>query len=69
MPYRLQYIPSKNCYSVRKKKKPQSNNTKKNGRTVFSKCTTRKQAIKQIRLLRAIIYNPNFKPYRSKPTT
>jgi hypothetical protein len=62
MPFRLQYIPSKKCYSVRKKKP--KNKTKKQGRKVFSKCTTREKAIKQIRLLRAIIYNPKFKPYR-----
>ncbi len=64
MPYRLQYIPSKKCYSVRKKKPKNKTKRKKQGRTIFSKCTTREKAIKQIRLLRAIIYNPKFKPYQ-----
>ena len=71
MPFRLQYIPSKKCYSVRKKKSKNKTKKKKalSGRTVFSKCTTREQAIKQIRLLRAIIYNPKFKPYGRRHQT
>lgn len=31
-------------------------------RRVFSKCSTKKNAQKQIRLLRAIQYNKNFRP-------
>lgn len=44
----------KNCYSVYNKQ------TKK----VFSKCTTRKNAVKQSRLLRAIMFNKDFVPNR-----
>ena len=62
MPFRLQYIPSKKCFSVRKKK-PKNKNKTINNRTVFSKCTSREKATKLIRLLRAIIYNPKFIPY------
>jgi len=49
MPYGIRKI--KKCYSVYNKK------TKK----VFSKCTTRKKALKQSRLLRAIMFNKDFK--------
>lgn len=44
----------KNCYSVYNKI------TKR----VFSKCTTRKNAVKQSRLLRAIMFNKDFVPNR-----
>lgn len=64
MPYRIQYIPNKTrkCYSVREKK------TKKRGKKnrskkpkIYSKCTTKEKAKKQIRLLRALKYNPKFR--------
>ena len=62
-PYRMDYIRSKKCYTVKKTK------SKKNAKPrVFSKCTTRKNAIKQIRLLRAILYNPHFKSTLKKTT-
>lgn len=54
MPYAIRK--KKNCYSVYNKK------TKK----VFSKCTTRKRAIKQSRLLRAIMFNKNFVPNNTR---
>jgi hypothetical protein len=57
MPYRLQYIPSKRCYSVRRKKKRK--NQKKT--RIFSKCTTKEKAQKQIRLLTAVKYNKKFR--------
>lgn len=50
MSYILKKTKKKNCYSVKNKK------TKK----VFSKCTSKKKALKQIRLLNAIKYG-NFK--------
>ena len=53
MPYGIRRK-KKNCYSVYNKQ------TKK----VFSKCTTRKKAIKQSRLLRAIMFNKDFVPNR-----
>ena len=51
MPYVLRKVRGKNCYSVRNKR------TKR----AFSKCTTKEKAKKQLRLLRAIIYNKSFK--------
>jgi len=54
MPYVMRKVKNKNCYSVRKK------TSKKQSRKIFSKCSTRKNAIKQMRLLRALEYNPNF---------
>jgi hypothetical protein len=55
MPYSTRKLRGKNCYKVYNK------NTKK----VFSKCSTKKNAEKQIRLLRAIEFNKDFVP-RSK---
>jgi|LauGreSBDMM110SN_4_FD.fasta_scaffold266193_1 hypothetical protein len=52
LPYEKVYIRSKKCYSVRRK-------NKKNPR-VFSKCTSKEKATKQLRLLSALLYNPNF---------
>ncbi len=46
MPYIMKKTRKKNCYTVKNKK------TNK----IFSKCTTRKKALKQIRLLNAIKY-------------
>lgn len=59
MPYRLQYIPAKSCYSVREKQTTVKNRLEKSPK-IYSKCTTRKKANSQIRLLRAIKNNPNF---------
>ena len=59
MPYFMSYIPNKKwkCWTVRKRK------TKQNatGRKVFARCTTKEKAQKQLRLLRALQNNPNFK--------
>lgn len=51
MPYIIRKVRGKSCYKVINKY------TKK----VFSKCTSRKNANKQIRLLRAIEYNKSFR--------
>lgn len=51
MPYTIRKVSRKNCYRVRNK------NTKR----VFSKCTTKENAKKQLQLLRAIQYNKSFK--------
>lgn len=53
MPYKIRHLrkTKKRCYQVV--------NPKKN--RIFSKCTTKKNAEKQIRLLRAIQYNKSFK--------
>ena len=57
MPYTMRKVHNKNCYRVSKK------NAKKNTkRRVFSKCATRKNAIKQMILLRALENNPDFVP-------
>ena len=52
MPYGIRFHRKKKCYSVYNK------TTKR----VFSKCTSKKKAIKQSRLLRAIMYNKDFRP-------
>lgn len=59
MPYTMRKVPRKNCYSVSKKNNKRS---KKGTRKVFSKCATRENAVKQMRLLRALEYNKNFTP-------
>ena len=45
-------VRGKSCYRV----------SNKINKKVFAKCTTKKNAIKQMRLLRAIQNNKNFKP-------
>jgi hypothetical protein len=52
MPYKIRYSRKKKCYSVINKK------TKR----VFAKCTTKNNATKQSRLLRAIMFNKDFVP-------
>jgi hypothetical protein len=51
MPYALRKMPKRNCYKVFNK------NTKK----IFSKCTSMKNAQKQLRLLRALQNNKKFR--------
>ena len=53
MPYKIRYSRKNKCYSVINKK------TKR----VFAKCTTKKNATRQSRLLRAIMFNKDFIPY------
>lgn len=53
MPFKTRKVRGKNCYTVYKAK---------GKRRVYSKCTTKKKAQKQLRLLRAIVFNKNFKP-------
>ena len=53
MPYIMRKVKNKTCYKVSKKSNKKTNK-------VFSKCATRKNAIKQMRLLRALEYNRNF---------
>jgi hypothetical protein len=50
MPYASRKVRNKNCFRVFNKK------TKR----IFSKCTSKENAKKQLRLLRAIQYNKNF---------
>lgn len=52
MPYKSRKVANKNCYRVYNRK------TKK----TFAKCSTKENAAKQIRLLRAIQNNKNFVP-------
>jgi len=51
MPYSLRKVRGKNCFSLRNKY------TKR----VFAKCSTKSNAKKQLRLLRAIEFNKSFK--------
>jgi hypothetical protein len=50
MPYKMRKTNKKNCYRVYNSK------TKK----TFSKCSTRDNALKQLRLLRALQFNKKF---------
>ena len=52
MPYTYRKVRGKSCYRVYNKK------TKK----TFAKCATKENALKQIRLLRAVENNKNFVP-------
>lgn len=52
MPYIIRKVPNKTCYRVYNKKT----------KHVFAKCTSKKRAEKQIRLLRAIENNKSFVP-------
>lgn len=56
MPYTMRKVPRKNCYRVSKK------NKKRGTRKVFSKCATRENAVKQMKLLRALEFNKDFIP-------
>ena len=54
VPYNIRKTYKKNCFRVINKK----------NRKVFSKCTSRENAIKQDKLLRALLYNKKFIPNR-----
>ena len=56
MPYASRKVRGKPCYRV----------TNKKSKKVFSKCSTAENAKKQMKLLRAIMYNKNFKPNRTR---
>ena len=65
MPFTIRKVPNKKCYRVSRKI---IKNHKKNKR-IFSKCTSLKNAQKQLRLLHAIDYNKNFVPYSKMKKT
>lgn len=52
MPYAIRKVRNRSCFTV----------YNKNSKRVFAKCTTKKRAEKQIRLLHAIENNKNFVP-------
>lgn len=56
MPYATRKVRNKPCYRVYNRR------TKR----VFAKCTTRKRANKQMRLLRALEVNPKFREKLNK---
>ena len=65
MPYAMRKVHRKNCYRVSKKlPRTASKKPKKSAKTrkVFSKCATRENAIKQMKLLRALEFNKDFVP-------
>jgi len=64
MPYISRKVRGKKCYRVTKKNIDKK--TKK--RRVFAKCTSLKNAKKQLRLLRAIQYDKKFTPIASRKT-
>lgn len=62
MPYRMRKVSNKNCYRVYKATATKKNQKKR----VFSKCTSKENALKQLRLLRAIQFNKDFVPRKSR---
>ena len=52
-------------YSTRKTKKGCVQVYNSKTRKVYSKCTTKNKAEKQLRLLRALEYNPKFSPRKT----
>ena len=60
MPYTMRKVHGKKCYRVSKKYTKKTKQAKNGTRKVFAKCTTRENAVKQMRLLRALEYNKNF---------
>jgi hypothetical protein len=52
MPYKSRKVRGKSCYRV----------TNNNNKKVFAKCSSKENAMKQMKLLRAIQFNKNFKP-------
>ena len=58
MPYYSRKVRGKNCYKVSNK------HTKK----VFAKCTSKVNAMKQLRLLRALQYNKQFTTFSNRKT-
>jgi hypothetical protein len=55
----MRKVRNKSCYRVSKKVRA---NKKTSKRRVFAKCATRKNAVKQMRLLRALEFNKDFVP-------
>ena len=55
MPYQTRKVRGKNCFRVYNKK----------SKKVFAKCSSKRNAIKQLRLVRAIENNKNFVTYSS----
>ena len=58
MPYSIRKVPKKPCYRVYNKK----------SKKVFAKCSTRENAQKQVRLLRALEFNKKFVPNSNNRT-
>lgn len=52
MPYTVRKLRGKSCFKLYNRK----------SKRVFSKCASKKNVTKQLRLLRAIEYNKNFVP-------
>ena len=51
MPFKMYYIPSKQCFTVRSALK-----RKDGSRKVYAKCTTKEKAQRQIGILRTIVF-------------
>ena len=62
MPYTMRKVNNQNCYRVSKKVRPNKKTGKTAKRRVFAKCATRENAVKQMKLLRALEFNPDFVP-------
>ena len=58
----MRKVRNKSCYRVSKKVRENKKTGKTAKRRVFAKCATRKNAVKQMRLLRALEFNSDFVP-------
>lgn len=63
MPYQIRKVINKPCYRVTRKSSNKSKKSKKSNK-ITAKCTTMSKAKRQVRLLNAIRYNPNFVPVK-----
>ena len=58
----MRKVRNKSCYRVSKKVRKNKKTGKTANRRVFSKCATRENAVKQMKLLRALENNKDFVP-------
>ena len=65
MPYRTRKVRGKDCYKVYIKGSRETLHKKRN-KGVFSSCTSKENAMKQMRLLRALKFNKKFIPNSSR---
>jgi len=62
MPYTIRKVPRRNCYTVRSARKNGKKYESGRKSRIFSRCTSKTKALKQVKLLRAIDNKNNFVP-------
>ena len=66
MPYQIRKVINKPCYRVTRKSNKSNKSNKITSNKITAKCTTMSKAKRQVRLLNAIRYNPNFRRRTTK---